>query len=118
MDPRLALDAIFAVVRGANRSIEDAKPWALAQAERSGDADARRRLDTLLRDLAESLRLIAEALRPLLPETAERIAAQLGLSLSPGWAQALRWGALPSGARVKTPEPLFPRPPASGGSRR
>src|SRR5262245_29764442 len=108
-DPRQALDAVFDVVRCANRAVEDTKPWALARAEATGDADARRRLDVVLWELAESLRLVAEALRPLLPDTAARIAAQLGVPLSHAWTSALHWGGLAAGSRAGPPSPLFPR---------
>jgi methionyl-tRNA synthetase len=107
-DPRLALDAIFAVVRRANQHVEETKPWALARAERAGDVEARRRLDTVLSELVESLRLVAEALRPLLPDTAGRIAEQLGITPGREWARAVAWGAGATGTRVGTPVPLFP----------
>jgi methionyl-tRNA synthetase len=86
-DPRAALDAIFAVVRAANRRVDETKPWALA---RAGDSRA---LDAVLAELAESLRLVAEALRPFLPDTAERIARQLG-----GAAPAPLFPAIEDGA--------------------
>jgi methionyl-tRNA synthetase len=108
-DPRRALDAIFAVVTAANRRVEETKPWLLLRAERDGDADAGRRLDATLWELAEALRVVAEALRPLLPDAAERIATQLGRPLAPDWSDALRWGALPGGTRVAAPQALFPR---------
>jgi methionyl-tRNA synthetase len=116
-DPRRALDAIFAVVNAANRRVEQTKPWLLLRAERDGDGHAGRdgnghagrRLDTTLWELTEALRVVAEALRPLLPDAAKRIATQLGLPLAPDWSQALRWGALPAGTRVAAPQALFPR---------
>ena len=108
-DPRAALEAIFALVAAANRSIDDAKPWALARAERDGDGDATRTLDRLLRDLAESLRLVAEGLRPLLPDTAQRIAEQLGVPAAVKWREGLEWQELTGGAQVAVPSPLFPR---------
>ena len=108
-DPRVALDAIFAVVRTANRSVEEARPWDLARAERHGNAVAARRLDATLWELGEALRVVAEALRPLLPDAAERTAAQLGLPLATTWTDALRWGGLRPGTRVAQPTPLFPR---------
>ena len=89
--------------------MEETKPWLLLRAERDGDADAGRRLDATLWELAEALRVVAEALRPLLPDAAGRVAAQLGLPLAPDWTQALRWGALPAGTRVAAPQALFPR---------
>ena len=108
-DPRHALDAIFAIVRAANRRVEETKPWVLLRAERSGDLDAGRHLDATLAELAEVLRVVAEALRPLLPDAAERIAAQLGVALGTRWLDALRWGGLRAGTRVAAPQPLFPR---------
>jgi methionyl-tRNA synthetase len=108
-DPRDALDAIWALVKVANRLIEDSKPWALAREERAGDASAGRRLDAVLGELTECLRLVAEALRPLLPATAARIAGQLGYHLAPDWTEGLRWGRAIGGTRVPPPAPLFPR---------
>ncbi len=108
-DPRLALDEIFSVITCANRAIDDRKPWALARAERDGDGDARRRFDTLLHDLVESLRLVAEALRPLLPDIAERMVGQLGVGLAMRWTQGLEWSDTPRATRVREPRPLFPK---------
>jgi methionyl-tRNA synthetase len=108
-DPRAALESIFRLVRRANQSVEEAKPWAPAQAERGGNAAARRHLDGFLGDLAECLRLVAEALRPLLPQTAERMATQLGTALAPVWGSTLEWGRGRTGARVGPPVALFPK---------
>jgi methionyl-tRNA synthetase len=108
-DPRGALKAVWSLVGAANRLVEDAKPWALARAEGGGDTGAGRRLDGVLWDLAESLRLVAEALRPFLPATAAAIGEQLGVDLASGWARGLGWGGLRAGTRVRTPTPLFPR---------
>jgi methionyl-tRNA synthetase len=115
-DPRAALDAVFTLVGRANRHVEEARPWTLARAEREGDTVAARRLDAVLYDLAEACRVVAEGLRPLLPETSERIAAALGASLAPGWIRGLEWGGLQSGRPVSRPEPLFPRPDLADGA--
>jgi methionyl-tRNA synthetase len=109
-DPRVGLRAIFALVEAANRTVEEVRPWTLARQERDGDPEARRRLDRALWELAESLRVVAEALRPFLPRTAEAIAAQLGVGLAPTWVEGLRWGdGLGAGTRVGAATPLFPR---------
>ena len=108
-DPRMALDAIFALVTRANRTVAETAPWTLAQAERGGDAAAGWRLDTLLWELAECLRVVGEALRPLLPDTATRLLAQLGVAPATEWTRGLQWGRLPIETRVETPTPLFPR---------
>ena len=108
-DPQAALSAIWELVGRANRYVEETAPWALARAERSGDPAAARRLDTTLYHLAESLRLIAEGLRPFLPATAEWIAGQLGWSLTEAaWTEALTWGRLMAGTAVRPAEPIFP----------
>lgn len=107
--PQGALVAIWQIIGQANRYVEEAAPWALAGAERAGSAEATGRLDTALYTLAETLRVIAEALRPFLPGTAERVARQLGTPLAADWAAALTWGRLPAGTVVQVGEPLFPR---------
>jgi methionyl-tRNA synthetase len=108
-DPRVGLEAIFNLVGAANRFVEDTKPWALARAEGRGDVDANQRLDRVLWNLADCLRLVAEALRPFLPETADRIATHLGVTLAPNWPEGLQWGRLPAGVQVAVPVPLFPK---------
>ena len=113
-DPQAALAAIWEVVARANRYVEETAPWALARAARNGDTPdgkaAGRRLDAVLYHLAEALRLVAESLRPFLPDTAARIAAQLGVEpADASWTEALSWGRLPLGTVAQPPQPLFPR---------
>jgi methionyl-tRNA synthetase len=109
-DPQSALSAIGRVVVHANRYVETMAPWVLARAARDGDDDAAARLDETLYHLAETLRVICHAIRPFLPNTANRIADQLGIALSgDSWTQALKWGAAPGVTRVGKPEPIFPR---------
>jgi len=109
-DPQAALAAIWELVTRTNRYVEESAPWALSKAERAGDGAAARRLDTVLLSLAEALRLVAEALRPFLPSTAERMAAQLGVTLVKGdWTAALSWGSLAAGAKAGEPRPIFPK---------
>lgn len=108
-DPQAALAAIWAVVDEANRYVERTAPWSLARAEKSGDVAARLRLDAVLYHLVESLRIVGEALRPFLPETAERMAAQLGGSTSARWQDGLAWSDRSIGASLGKPQQLFPR---------
>ena len=109
-DPQAALAAIWDLVVRANRYVEETSPWSLARAERGGDAIATTRLDTALYHLAEALRIIAQALRPFLPDTAARIAEQIGVALDArSWPAALTWGQLPPGTQVSEPHPIFPR---------
>lgn len=108
-DPQAALGAIWELVVRANRYVEEMAPWSLAKAERGGDSEAARKLDATLANLAEALRIVANALQPFLPETAVRLASQLGIALMPSLDEALRWGQYPDGATVDKPSPIFPR---------
>jgi methionyl-tRNA synthetase len=85
------------------------RPWALARGEREGNFGLGRQLNVVLWELAECLRLVAEALRPFLPGTAGAIATQLGVTLDSNWSAGLRWGGLGAGTQVLAPTPLFPR---------
>ncbi len=109
-DPQSGLTAIWDLVVRANRYVEQTSPWVLAKAARAGDTAADQRLDTVLFHLAESLRLTAQALRPFLPSTAERMAEQLGVSLgTESWVTALGWGRLTPGTQAAEAHPIFPK---------
>ncbi|HEU4781842.1 MAG TPA: hypothetical protein VFS83_00740, partial [Ktedonobacterales bacterium] len=73
------------------------------------DQEAARRLDTALYTLADTLRLVAQLLVPFLPETAAKIAAQLGVALdtSAPWATATTWGQIAAGTHIQPGPVLF-----------
>ncbi len=109
-DPQHALATIWDCIVQANRYVETTSPWTLAKSERGGNTDATRALDTSLYTLAETLRVVAVALQPFLPETSVRIAQQLGVALGEQpWLEELKWGLLQPGTTVNKPEPIFPR---------
>lgn len=60
-----ALDAVFTLLRRANKYIDETAPWALAK-----DETQRARLGTVLYNLLESLRIAAILLRPAMPDSA------------------------------------------------
>ncbi len=68
----LALDNIFEVFRRCNKYIDETTPWILAKDENQKD-----RLETVLYNLVESIRVGAIYLEAFLPETSERILKQL-----------------------------------------
>lgn len=106
MDFSGALTKLWEVITIANKYIEDAKPWNLAKEGRTGE------LGAMLYILAETLRVIALALYPFIPQTATKIYRQLGLSddlESVGYVTALRYGGLREGAPISKSSPLFPR---------
>jgi methionyl-tRNA synthetase len=100
LDPRAALSAIWDIVSRANRYAEATAPWR--------ETDPVRRAAALF-TLAESVRVIGEALRPFLPRTSGRIFMQLGIAPEQDWLAALSWGRLVPGTLVDAPRQLFPR---------
>ncbi len=98
-----ALDEIFALLRRANKYIDETLPWALAK-----DESLHGRLDTVLYNLVETIRFAAALLHPFLPETAERICKQLNCAL-PDWDSLSSFGALPAGHQLGQAEILFAR---------
>ena len=67
-----ALDDIFDVLRRSNKYIDETMPWALAK-----DDSKQNRLETVLYNLLEAIRVSASLLEPFLPETAMKIFNQL-----------------------------------------
>lgn len=119
-DFRGSLDAIWRLVTRANRYVEENAPWTLARRAREGDDAAGRRLDAVLYNLAESLRLLAYHLTPYIPASANRIMSQL--DADPGHADqcaedAPQWGGLVPGTHVAKPHPVFPRIEIDQGER-
>lgn len=68
-----AITEIFALFKRCNKYIDETMPWALAKEEEKKD-----RLETVLFHLIESIKEGARALEPFMPETSEKILAQLG----------------------------------------
>ena len=68
-----ALDEIFDLLRRSNKYIDETMPWVLAKVPNNSD-----RLQTVLYNLLESIRVSANLIRPFLPETADKILEQIG----------------------------------------
>lgn len=98
-----AMDEIFALLRRANKYIDETAPWALAK-----DAEKRDRLGTVLYNLLEAIRFSAILLEPYLPETSARMLHQLGVK-NGGVASLSRFGGMPIGGTVGQAEILFGR---------
>jgi methionyl-tRNA synthetase len=98
-----SMDEIWAIVDRANKYIDETTPWILAKNE----ADMPR-LGTVLYNLAEAIRIIASLLKSYMPETAERIAAQINTDAL-GYEDADKFGVLKAGTQVEKAVPLFAR---------
>ena len=68
-----AITEIFNLFKRCNKYIDETMPWALAKEE-----EKKGRLETVLYNLLESIKSGARQLSPFMPETSEKILAQLG----------------------------------------
>jgi methionyl-tRNA synthetase len=100
----LALRDVWAVIGATNRYIVTREPWKLAKAP-----TLRAELDTSLYVAADTLRVVAELLRPFMPATAERTLAMLGLTPQPASWGALAPHQLVAGTPLGETGALFPR---------
>ena len=98
-----ALEAAWTLATRANAYVEETAPWKLAK-----DPEAAAQLDAVLYNLADSLRVLAILISPVLPRAAAGIFAQLGLTGELRLSDAV-WGLLPDGHVLGQPEVLFPR---------
>ena len=98
-----ALDAIFTMLRRANKYIDETTPWTLAK-----DESMHARLGTVLYNLLETIRTAAVLLTPFIPTTAESIFAQLATDRR-DYDSIETFGALESGKPVGEPAVLFAR---------
>jgi methionyl-tRNA synthetase len=100
------LISTWGLINLANKYIDGTAPWALAK-----DSGKAERLNTVLYQLLEVLRFVAVLISPFMPQTSEKIQAQLGISDlgSQTLASLKEWGGLAPGGRVRKGEALFPR---------
>ena len=99
-----AITEIFNLFKRCNKYIDETEPWVLAKDEAKKD-----RLATVLYNLVESISIGAGLLEPYLPETAQKIAAQLNTTVR-DFDSVKTFGLYPSGNKVtETPEILFAR---------
>ncbi|MDF2636911.1 MAG: Methionyl-tRNA synthetase [Pelosinus sp.] len=107
MDINAAIKVVWALISRTNKYIDETSPWALAK-----DEAKKSRLNTVLYNLAETLRIIAILITPFMPVTGPKIWAQLGITSDFGavtFDDAKGWGKLPVDIVVAKPEPIFPR---------
>ncbi len=102
------LQAVWELIRFANKYIVTNEPWALAKDEAQAG-----RLNTVMFNLAECLRLIAMTIRPVMPETSAKMAAGLGLGendpIVSSLSESAGWGMIPVGTKMQEIDVLFPR---------
>ena len=98
----LALQEIWSLIGLVNKYIVEREPWKLAKDAAHADL-----LDRSLYHAADTLRIVAALIEPVMPETAVRIRGMLGVQAEP-WT-VLASGTLVPGTQMGAVEPLFPR---------
>jgi methionyl-tRNA synthetase len=107
-----ALEYVGYIATDCNAVVEVKAPWKLAKDQSD---DGQFQLDAVLYTLAESLRIIAILISPVLPKAAHGIFDQLQWKLDEAGSDLrfkladATWGGLPDGHVVGKPVPLFPR---------
>ena len=99
-----AITELFNIFKRCNKYIDETMPWALAKDETKKD-----RLATVLYNLVEGISIGAELLFPFMPETSQKIKAQLNAP-DREYEQLGEFGLYPDGGKVvEKPEILFAR---------
>ncbi|MEK6250874.1 MAG: methionine--tRNA ligase [Actinomycetota bacterium] len=101
----LALEVIWKLVRRLNQYVEESRPWDLAKEEAGAE-----RLDSVLYNLAEGLRVTTLLLHPYLPDSSVRLLD----ALDERGRELAELGSRKGGQRIEKLPPLFPKaePPA------
>ena len=92
-----AIDSVFLLIKNVNKFLEVTVPWKVVKTDlKKGGA--------LLFTAAESLRIIALLLAPIMPNRTALVLETLNTKNT-----EIYWGGLVIGSKIKTHKPLFPR---------
>jgi methionyl-tRNA synthetase len=97
---------VWSAVNAINRYIVDEQPWVLAK-----NPESHQRLQQVLYNSCEGLRIIAGVIAPVIPQSADLIWQQLGITRRASEANIadLKWGGLSAGTIIGKITPIFPR---------
>ena len=98
-----ALEEVWKLIRRTNKYVDETMPWILAKEE---DTE---RLDTVLYNLSESLRIVSILIKPFMDKTSAEIRNQLGVQGEVVWDNAREWGLLQEGTKLTKGNIIFPR---------
>ena len=99
-----AITEVFSIFKRCNKYIDETMPWALAK-----DEDKKDRLATVLYNLVEGISIGATLLFPFMPDTSDKILAQIG-DTARELEELDTFGKYPDGGKVTDkPEILFAR---------
>ena len=106
VQPAVALEATWRLIRETNSYLEDNEPWKM---------DPGPEVDGVLGDALEALRIVSVLASPAIPATAQEAWGRIGLPgsiLDQRLPDAANWGGYPGGVPVAKGAPLLPRLPA------
>ena len=104
MEINSAIKGVWALISRANKYIDETGPWILAKDEAKAA-----RLQTVMYNLAETLRVVAILVAPFIPSTSPKIYTQLGLEVPAEFLLTdAEFGKMQS-TKVQKGEPLYPR---------
>lgn len=98
-----ALETVWTLIRRANKYVDETEPWILGRDEENKD-----RLNRVLYNLAECIRIVAQLIEPVMKNTSKLILDKLGTD-NKGFESAGNFGLLEDGARVDKGANLFDR---------
>jgi methionyl-tRNA synthetase len=105
MEFNTAISEVWTLISRANKYIDETQPWVLAK-----DEEKKNELDSVMVHLAESLRIVAILLQPVMTETPEKIFEQLGLDPETMNMEKIHFGEFPTDVKVVAKgTPIFPR---------
>jgi methionyl-tRNA synthetase len=101
-----ALEKIWSLIATIDKFVTDNKPWDLAT-----DPQQKSRLNGILYDSCEGLRILALMLYPFIPAASEKIWVALGQSgeIQKQLLDETPWGSMLPGTRIGRLEPIYPR---------
>jgi methionyl-tRNA synthetase len=103
IQPSLALEATWRLIRETNALLEATEPW---------KAEPGPELEGILGDALEALRIVALLASPAVPDATAEVWRRIGLAGRPEdqrLPDAAAWGQYPGGLPVEKGSPLFPR---------
>lgn len=105
MEFNTAIAEVWLLISRGNKYIDETQPWVLAK-----DEEKKKELDSVMVHLAESLRIVAILLQPVMTEAPKKIFEQLGLDPSTMTMEEIHFGEFPTEIKVVTKgTPIFPR---------
>jgi methionyl-tRNA synthetase len=106
VDLSSAIAAVWDIVGRTNGYLVEKEPWKLAKDEANRD-----QLASVLYASAETLRILAVLISPIMPRAAAELWSQLGLEHldAQRLPEAAAWGGLAPGAKTTKGASLFPR---------